>query len=516
MPAFVKPALLLACFAPKPTGADASDTRYLAAVWAGAQRWGMTETIRGLPGPCGVFPEVPEHDTGFMILSAATAPASRGFGSGFVFVEHDFVGVVILLAPPDDGTGLAQWPRLRDEWEQALTAEGPAPERGETLHEFRLYQALFGPESAGWADQSDAVRQHASSPADGEWSTGCDVSAEDFRVWTPPQDGDVVSVTDLYILAPVQETRTLNAWLWTLPDQHGLRPLARYLLQVAKLRYERRLYARSVPTYRSWAERCEREAAELLHEIDTAAGPVPLERARNAAMILDRMQFGEHGLMWMTTRRRELSRTVVTCAADMRLYEPTLHRHGPGVAWPAAELEGVALLLDRLETDGIHMEATRERVEGARTMAAAIAGRALADHRNRLRIVQTSVLGALVTALTAIQAFGYRVPVPGPLQAPLILFLAAIALVLPLWILRSAAGTAASAAYPWLDSCAAGVLGAAVAWLTAAAAGPHDPGAAVPAALTAPCTAAGALLGCLIDRRLRPRPRGLTTTGGGP
>ena len=74
----------------------------------------------------------------------------------------------------------------------------------------------------------------------------------------------------------------------------------------------------------------------------------------------------------------------------------------------------------------------------------------------------------MLGSLTAIQAFGYKLPVRLSLQIPAIALLTATAFALPVVILRWSGTISRAASYQWADPAAGAVFGAALGWFVTA------------------------------------------------
>jgi hypothetical protein len=508
-----KPALLIACFAPAAPVDDDSAHAYLADLWRACRALGMTSPLPGLPLATGQLSPLPRHTKELEIVAAAQRDDSAAVYSAFVFAEHDTAGLVALLAPNDPRSGLAGWNDLRAEWTAALAAAGrPADGRPPDgiLGEFHVYEALrrnaFG---GGEQAMCEAIRRYAPAPGSGAgsgtWWRGHDRTEHGFRVWRREDDHTRDTVCDLYVLAPDRLEAELDAWAWAVDGESGLRPLTRYLLHAAKMRFEARQYAAADPVAVP-VDVSDRHTRELLRELEPAAAgrPIALGRVLRAAALLDRTQLGPQGMTWTITGLRQLSRTVAIAAANMRIHAPAVHRQGPGMSWPQADLAAAEALIAQAESDQVYLETTRERAEAARALASTIVDRAFDDRRGKLTLIQGSVLGAVVTALTVVQSFQYHVPLSRFLQSPTIALLTALALALPLTVLRWA-GVRATTSYAWLVSCAAGLVGASLGWLVTVLIRRHLDQGPLPVAVTLPCAVVSGLLAHGASRRLTRR-----------
>ncbi|MFJ7131451.1 hypothetical protein [Streptomyces fungicidicus] len=92
-----------------------------------------------------------------------------------------------------------------------------------------------------------------------------------------------------------------------------------------------------------------------------------------------------------------------------------------------------------LGDDVTYLGSAREQVAEAARVATESAAQRLQSHQY-LSLVQTTVIGSVLLALTAIQALAYELPVPERLHAPLIALLSSSGLVLPLLVGRRRRG----------------------------------------------------------------------------
>ncbi|SFF51748.1 hypothetical protein SAMN05216251_11750 [Actinacidiphila alni] len=538
-----KPALLVACFVPTApvddalpdSGAPHGDSAhaYLDDLWRACRALGMTAPIPGLPLPAEHLPAIPSRTRELEILAAADRGGGTAVYSVYVFAEHDTAGLVALLAPNDTDAGLDRWGELLAEWRAALAGigrPGGGPPTESVLGEFHVYEALrrrtftgteqalceavrryapgAGPSAAGSGPTASGTAGSdptGSGAAGANWWRGYDRTDHGFSVWRREEDHTRDLVSDLYVVAPARLEAELDAWAWAVDGESGLRPLTRYLLHTAKLRYEARQYAAADPVV-AHVDVTDRQTRELLQELEPAAAgePISLGRVLRAANLLDRTQLGPQGMTWTITGLRQLSRTVAIAAANMRIHAPVVHRQGPGVPWPAADLAAAEALVAQADSDQVYLETTRERAEAARALASTIVDRAFDDRRGKLTLIQGSVLGAVVTALTVVQSFQYTIPLSHIVQSPTIAVLTALALALPLTVLRWA-GVRATTSYTWLMSWAAGLVGASLGWLVTVLIRRHLDQGPLPAAVTLACAAVSGLLAYGASRLLTRR-----------
>ncbi|MFF7213738.1 CATRA conflict system CASPASE/TPR repeat-associated protein [Streptomyces sp. NPDC008238] len=471
---FAKPSLIITCFAPAaPEWGGASPHAYLRRLWDACRLLGMTAPIDGLPtdehlGLDGRAGTVAAYT---VLAGARTRTDGPGVHAALLFAEHDVVGLVALLAPNDPDAGPEQWNTLLNQWSAAVARAGAAdPPPEQILGEFHLFTALYREgRSRSERSMAQVVRHHAPASGEGEegWWRGHDVTEQGFSVWRTGRDDPAQVVGDFCVLAPARAEEALDEWAWAVSGEYGMRPLTRYLMHAAKAGFEARVYQRASGTLHERLAASDRESEALLRALQpSAAGdPVSLKDVLAAAAQLDRTRLGPQGTLWSLTKHRDLARTVGLAVTNMRRYTPPSRRVGAGTSWPERDVAAAEALIAQVQDDVEYMSTARERAESARAAATAVTDRALNEYRNRLSLVQTSTLGSLLTALTVVQTLDYDLPLPKPAQLPAILVLAAVALLLPLAVLRQAAVSAVSLSYRWIDSAAAGLLGSSVCWL---------------------------------------------------
>ncbi|MFG1947265.1 CATRA conflict system CASPASE/TPR repeat-associated protein [Nonomuraea sp. NPDC048826] len=217
-------------------------------------------------------------------------------------------------------------------------------------------------------------------------------------VWETGVEDDERTRRTFALLAPRELEAKLDAWAWTRGDDR-MPPLARHLMHAAKLRYELRVYRRG-EAFREARNRVDEQVEALLK----ALGDDDLPDARRE---LATRQIAAAGLIWSLTRLRELRKTAEIARHNMR--ERNL----------ADDLELADWFLLRLDDDLAYGEATRERAREIGVIADQVIAERLqrraeetARRWERFRVLETAVVGTLLMMLAAIQALGYRVPVP--------------------------------------------------------------------------------------------------------
>jgi hypothetical protein len=319
---------------------------------------------------------------------------------------------------------------------------------------------------------------------------------------------DAQTGRDIAVVAPADDEPVLDAWVWT-DGQAQLAPLGRYLLHNAKLRDQIRRYERDTKRLPELSERLGAEVAGLFDALRGEEPPLAL------AERLDRMRRDEIDLVKHRTELLELRHSADVCRYNMVHAVPAQFGAAPPQGLFAEDLAAADWFEQRLTDDIAHLDVLRQRadlgslVERYDSERLVRAQQSLRHHQERLALLQTAVIGAVVMALTAVQAFQYRVPMPGPVQPAVIACLTSLALLMSSAAVRYYAHS--RSALDYLLPLATACLGGSIAWL-AVATGGYLVASSVPPAGTAAAAlvggAGGALLGHRLGRRSNPDSRG--------
>jgi hypothetical protein len=495
-PTLASPALAVHVFfrSRDPHGEAAYES--LLAMWSRCKDvLGMCEAVKPLALPVDL-PKSPVDAMGSGPLAACQCPGS-GIEQVMALREHDVFCLVVMLAPkPVPGVG---WQQLDQRW--AAVAANAA-----VLGEARLYLALLDGDhdkrQAKWphrrgghtdhaggagssliASNAQAVRAAMAASPDarsGWWERGS-VTTHGFALWEASSPDDSRVERRIALVADRAQEAALDAWVWTRGDA-ALPPFGRYLLHAAKIRYELRVHAdgQDLRQLRYQADERVNGLLDLLAQEDEAgSAPASNKDLVAASTQLAAVQAGSPGLVKAVTGLREMRRTVQIAAANMAAVlgsdAPDLQVADANHAGPLADDRDLAAwFVQRLDDDALYLEAAYDRTRDVVTVTATVVQHRLgqrseAAHRRQeqFSLLQTAIIGALIIGLTAVPALGYQVPLPGPVKAPVVAALGAIALLLASIVLRLALQSGRGP-LAWLSHAACGLTVAALVWLAVA------------------------------------------------
>ena len=457
---------------------------WLTDLWARlGSAFGIAQPIAG--STADLPPRAPEAD-GVVAARTASAP---GVHQAVVRRVGDVVCLSVVRAPTAGGP---RWDTFDAEWSAVL----PTPTAG-VLGVARILQAqlddpaqpvdaaALGPVVAGML------------PVAGDWSSRGIVRPEGswgpFAVWEASGPSAAEDRADRRIVVVVGHDRDdpLSAWTWSLGEE--LAPLAHYLLHAAKTRFQMRLWSADGAAGRSALRRATDQAiAPLLRLSDEVVeGGEPRPEALLAATTpLVRLRVSEADLADRASRLHDIARVVEIAANNMA----TRARRDQAGGLFLDDAELARWMQRQLGHDAAFLESAADRARAVAALGDHLVTRGLATRRERVNLILTGVIGAVVAVLTAIQAFGYQVPLAEPAKAavipPVIAAIGALALVLYMAVLptvperRSASAAARSVTL--------GLLAAMTAWLvTAVACTLSGLPLPAPASLTAGAAAVG-------------------------
>jgi hypothetical protein len=282
-------------------------------------------------------------------------------------------------------------------------------------------------------------------------------------------------VRSVVVLGRRRDADQLSSWAWS--DDGHLPPLAVHLLHCAKLRHHLRVWDGG---HESGAVRAHLDGVtgELLDRFTALQGGGEVVTTEQ----LTRLLADEARAIIHATRLRDLRRAVDATRVNLAAAARTAQLTGG----PSDESPTATWLAERLGDELAYLETALQRARELRglvdTVAQRVAHDAQEDHRRRqerVNILQLAVVGAVATALGAIQALSYQVPLPGPAKPALVALLGTLALALALAVGAVAGrGTRLS----WLLPVASGAVAAAAAWLVSSLLAGSTPAPAVIAA----------------------------------
>ncbi|CAL9676805.1 hypothetical protein SUDANB105_07957 [Streptomyces sp. enrichment culture] len=467
----------------------------LSQAWAAVPALGMDQPVPGLPGE--LQPPSPQLFPERLIVLGAQAAAGAGIEQVIVVQTHDVIMVSVMLAPRPDRS----WADLARRWETAAGSAIAAAALGSaTLFIGQTTHDLSSLESVAAAARSYCPL--LPSVANGPWDEQATRLHDGICLWELPLDaGDTTAAhRRLLALSPAAAEASLDRWLWSGPGP-GLVPFTRYLLHACKLRYEHAVLVRDLSQLRSLAARADALCTSLTTDLEL--GTVPPERLRDTVRALTGLQASGSGLMVATSRLQVLDAAVRTAQQNMARAMDA----APVPASPALcnDQQLIDWTLQQADLERTYLQATADRVSHVVALAEAAVNDIRRERQEALTLLQTSLLGSLVTALAATQSLQYKPPLDASLYPPVIALLTAVALWLPAAVLYWPPGSRASARWRAMDSLTSGLVGGSLAWVVAEMSAQPSAGLSAAVALLAGATVAGMtwVLAARRTRRLR-------------
>jgi hypothetical protein len=485
-----KPALITHAFFPAARAGDADGPA--ARMWAAVRGIGFDEAIPGTAWPLDLALTVVTAAPGRLtMLGGAQRAVPDGIAQAVAYQMHDVVGIAVLQAT--DETSDRTW--------ADLGADRIGAGLDGMLGLVTIHLAVVTDRSRVqvWSStpaEVAAVFRPADLP---DWERGWWRPAKGLLVWELSAPAHPLLTRRLLAVASAADENVLDDWFWGGPEQSlALPPGTSYLLHAAKLRYERFVLDRDLAAMGTVIADVDRRCADLVAVLDRPS--VSIEDILAAERALHDLRWHQHGLSATVNAVRDMTGTVSVAAANMRSA-----LGGAPTGSTASPIETDRRLArwteQQLRVQQNYLGSAQTRAGETKQLAATIVGEALQHRRERLATLQTAVIGAILTALAGIQSVEYKVTwLPGPLVAPTIFGLAALALVLPSVVLRWPRGGHPDSAFTWFDIICAALFGATAGWFVATAAARHAADrhtavlSAIAGALVAASAAAVALL----------------------
>ena len=457
-----------------PNGATIYD--YLRQVWSGCRGGlGMTMAVPGTELGC----DLPERISPLPATEAFAAIQRPGTGvfQAVLRREGDLLILSAVLSPAaDPGPNpppAPGWAELDLMWQEIA---GQPPDA--LIGEARLYLAE-SPAAAGMDETAESVRTAlAGVTGDARPPLPRVVVAPGLAVWEAATADQARACRRIAVLAGAERADELSAWTWSRGDL-ALPPFARYLSHAAILRYQLRVWGGGAIT-KQVRRQIDAPVARL---VDLVAGETPdagtdeLDKA--AALVTELLvrEISDNGVIVTVTSLRQMRRAVEATQANLQASLPTL---------TAADRERGLFGGDRalgawfgqvLDDDIVYLDATRDRARDLIERVDAIVRRRLQDRQEaaqarqeaararqeRFNLLQTAVIGALIMTLTAVQAFGYKVPLPARVEPAIVALLGAVAFYLAARVLTLALPRR-SGLFAWVGYLAAGTAVAMLVW----------------------------------------------------
>jgi hypothetical protein len=465
----VKQALLVYSFAPIYDGTpEEGGWVYLRAQWQACAALGMTEPLDGTGTPVA-FPAAPPEAGPLRLLAFARHPSESMLYSAFLFAEHDTVGLVAAIAPNDQDPRMRSWDQLVQAWRRGVGVTlPPAGLLGEVI----VLTGLAGMASplarffgAGSESVDDSVRKAAIAALGQPWESAA-VTASGIRVYGFARADPAARGQTYCLMAEQSAVATLDQWAWARQGYWGLAPFTRLCLHAAKLSYEEAVH-RAAKSVSAATAQIDSAVVDIVRTASgwTEASPVQPRELLAMDTHLRLLQQQLHGLGWSVTRLRDLRETVNIALSNLRRYLPEVVARVGDADDPFTQLVDRATLLGRqIDHDINYLQDLQERARAAHEYVRLLVDHGGRQRSERLTLLQTSVIGALLTALATIQALTYKVPLAAPVQGPVIAMLGAVAFALPVALARWTGTLSRSVPYRWPDQVATGLIGLGLGW----------------------------------------------------
>ena len=470
------PELVVHIFAPATGPHAAAAYGYLRQVWSGC-RAGLGMTV-AVPGT-GLGPDLPERISPLPATEALAAIQRPGAGvfQAVLRREGDLLILSAVLSPAADPGPVPEpvpgWAELDLAW-QEITDQPP----GGLIGEARLYLAE-SPAAAGMDEMAESVRSAlAGVTGDPRPPLPRVVVAPGLAVWEAAAQDQARACRRIAVLAGAERADELSAWTWSRGDL-ALPPFARYLSHAAILRYQLRVWDHGAVTSQV-RRQIDAPVARLVELLLATGRETPgggADELDAAAARVTELLVSEIGLIVTVTRLRQMRRAVAATQANLQAALPALSGDDREGGLFGGDRALGAWFGQVLEDDVVYLDATWDRARDLIERVDAVVRRRLADRQEaaqarqeaararqeRFNLLQTAVIGALIMTLTAVQAFGYKVPLPAHAEPAIVALLGAVAFYLAARVLTLALPRRGGI-FAWVGHLAAGTVVAMALW----------------------------------------------------
>lgn len=249
------------------------------------------------------------------------------------------------------------------------------------------------------------------------------------RVWAVPPVDDGGAAYTAIVLADRSDDEAMGDAVWS----PGLGPLARYLLNAAKMRYQARLL-RDARHDLSAGRREIGRSLDRLRDLILDGNPTAAELAdgmHELAVIRNQRA----GLVDLLIKVRTMGRTTEIAASNMAALATFMAPADHDAGMFGADQATATAITQDLDDEAYYLEMAEHR---ARHIGDAIGDavsrndRTTADlsraRQQRFGLLQTAIIGTMLMALTVIQSIGYQIPIPSAAKLPTVALFASVAM----------------------------------------------------------------------------------------
>lgn len=463
LPALIRPGLIVAAFAPI-GGSDADiglTCERLSSIWEATSRLGMDEPL--LDDLTVDFPDLPRTDEpAFTVLAGRNGSDEAGVSQAYLFARHDVVGLCVALASSSDDPGWDVWPRMLATWRRE-TGDGAAP--AASLGEAWILTGHVAQPLSPPSDLADRVVT-AAGRASLRISPRAVHAGDGRSIWSGV-DGNGRRV--VVALSTPESEEDLSRWLWW-DGPHEAAPFLTYLLDAAKLDYERRVFDLRRRTFAMAVEELGGDLDQVLtlHRQVGLAGRTSMPGLIDAQERLIAARAASSSVVIEMTFLRALRRTVAIARHNMASHIPasilTGAEGGDGAGFFAQDQRTATWLEEQVEQDLGYAESVLQRAREAQDLTRLRLDQAMTRitrAQSRVTLMQTSLVSSLVSGLGAIAIMDLSFDPDENLRLPLLAAFMALTAFVPVlaahWFEK----------FALIDHLVALLLGASAGWLSA-------------------------------------------------